>query len=191
MHRDQIIPAIARRDPAGWASFDREFRPAVFAIALRMVRNPLDAEEGVQDVALSVHRHAASFRGDSDPWRWVHRITRNTALTLTRRRRNDTTWLEPGALEAAGETSPGLGSPPRPDELLDLLDMTLRIEAALAAQEPLNQSLFTMMDVQGRSKEEAAAALGLSVPALKARLHRIRLGLRAAAHSGPSLRRAA
>ena len=184
MSRHEIIHAIARRDPNCLDRFNREFRPAVFSIALRMVRDERDAEEVVQDVTWSVYRHARSFRGDSDPWRWVHRITRNAALMVIRKRRNHTTAMEPEILEAVADRCEDLPVPPRADELLDLRRMTLRIESALHAQEATNQNLFHLMEVEGRSKEEVSDVLGLSVPAVKARLHRIRVQLRKAATQG-------
>jgi RNA polymerase sigma-70 factor (ECF subfamily) len=181
MSRHEIIFAIARRDPNCLDRFNREFRPAVFAIALRMVRDERDAEEVVQDVTWSVYRHAKSFRGESDPWRWVHRITRNASLMVLRKRRNHTTAMEPEVLEAVADRSDSLPAPPRADELHELRLMTLRMESALQGQEALNQRLFHMMDVEGRSKEEVSRELGLSIPAVKARLHRVRVGLRRAA----------
>jgi RNA polymerase sigma factor (sigma-70 family) len=73
-----------------FASDDRDF---VCAIALRIVRDPADAEDVAQDALLRAYRYRTSFRGDSRYRSWLYRIATTTALGLLRRRKR--AGLEP------------------------------------------------------------------------------------------------
>jgi DNA-directed RNA polymerase specialized sigma24 family protein len=67
----------------------------------------------------------------------------------------------------------------RPDDQLRERRCVEAYAAGLMEVEETNRSLYMAMDLDGRSKEEVAAELSLTIPALKARLHRVREGLKA------------
>src|SRR5438552_10458306 len=58
----------------------RDYAPRVYSLARRMLGNDADAEDVTQDVLLQVVRKLDTFRGESDPFTWLHRLTVNAAL---------------------------------------------------------------------------------------------------------------
>jgi RNA polymerase sigma-70 factor (ECF subfamily) len=175
---------LVAHDVASLACFDREYRSRVWAIAFRMTRDEWDAEEVVQDVLWTVYRKADSFRGDTDVWHWIRRVTQNAARMLLRKRRRRPMPIEDDAIETYF-TNDAMGIPlDRAESATGAKRAAVRLQDALGEQEATNKELFIMMDVDGLEKEEVADRLGLSVSAVKARLHRVRKALRAAASEG-------
>src|SRR5271156_6863042 len=64
----------------------RDYAPRVFALARRMLGNDADAEDVTQDVLVQVIRKLDTFRGDSDIFTWLLRMTVNAALALRAKR---------------------------------------------------------------------------------------------------------
>src|SRR5436190_874303 len=64
----------------------RDYAPRVFALARRLLGNDADAEDVTQDVLVKVIRKLDTFRGESDIFTWLHRMTVNSALTTRAKR---------------------------------------------------------------------------------------------------------
>ena len=160
----------------------REHAPIIYSLARRMLGNEADAEDVTQDVLLQVVRKLDTFRGEAALPTWLHRITVNAALAHRRKRavREEHRVADP--LDHFGEE----GSHPgpvrqwsvRPDQAL--LDRETRnlIERAIQELPPVYRDVYVLADVEGVSNAEIADMLGLSVPAVKSRLHRARLLMR-------------
>lgn len=152
----------------------------VYAHALRLMGNPQDAEEVLQDTFLQAFRNLGKFEERSRFSTWIYRIATNEALMRLRKaRRKREVFLE-DHLGRDGEL-------PRHairefvrstlDEVEDRERM--RILADLLAEMPEDyRVVFTMRDMDGLSNAEVAEVLGISVAAVKSRLHRSRLYLR-------------
>ncbi|HJP31652.1 MAG TPA: sigma-70 family RNA polymerase sigma factor [Candidatus Latescibacteria bacterium] len=138
-------------------------------LARGIVKNPMDAEEVVQDVFVAVTKKIDRFRGDAALSTWIHRITVNTAVMHLRRDRS--------SRMVSLENQPGRG---RRD-----VDSALRDEfwdvvwQAVDGLDEKHRTAFLLRAVDGLSMEAAARCVGLKVPAFKSRLHRARLDLRA------------
>lgn len=152
----------------------------VYAHALRLMGNPQDAEEVLQDTFLQVFRNLGRFEERSRFSTWIYRIATNEALMRLRKaRRKREVFLE-DHLGRDGEL-------PRHairefvrsalDEVADRERMKI-LEDLLAEMPEDYRVVFTMRDMDGLSNAEVAEVLGLSVPAVKSRLHRSRLYLR-------------
>ena len=181
MAHSELAARIAAGDATALNQFYREYRGRILAVARPMVRDEWDAEEVLQDVVWTVHRKIDSFRGDSDFWYWVRRITQNAARMLLRKRRRVPTPIEDKDIQARMDAEPTEVNTTRTESVTLARFAAIRMDEALRSQDPVNQQLFQMMDVEGRDKEEVARLLDLSIPALKARLHRVRKSLRKAA----------
>ena len=178
MTRIQMIAGLVNGDARAMEMFYRTYRTRILAQARRMVRDEWESEDVLQDVVWSVHRSAGSFRGEADFDHWVQRVTRNAALMHLRKRKRVPMPMETGDLHARlNEGRPGATT----EALAARNIAAARIQASLAQQDDTNRELFHLMDVEGVDKEEAAQRLGLSIPALKSRLHRVRRALRYAA----------
>ena len=160
-------------------------RDQVYGLALRMTRSPADAAEITQDTFLSAYQHLGSFRGDAAFGSWVHRIAANQALMRLRHQKvvdaAEKDLIEPefnerGTLVEAPATG---WARPADEQALDE-ELAGAIQQATDRLPLGYREVFLLKDVEGLSYEEIAELTGLSVPAVKSRLHRARLALREA-----------
>jgi len=157
----------------------------VYGLALRMTRSEADAAEITQDTFLSAYQHLAEFRGEAAFGSWVHRIAANNALMRLRRQRvldvdNEDLagpeFTERGSLAESPETD---WTRRADDKILDE-ELGRAIQEATDALPEGYREVFLLKDVEGLSYEEISEMVGISVPAVKSRLHRARLALREA-----------
>lgn len=134
----------------------------LWAVALRMMRNPDDASDVLQDAALKAFRHADSFRGQSQVSTWLHRIVVNTALDALRR----SARVGPAPFEAP--------EPRDPHDRMSEREAALDVTAALAELPPDQRAAVILVDMQGFSVTDAAHVLGCAVGTVKSRCFRAR-----------------
>lgn len=178
MTDNELVEALQRRDHGALDEFHRRYRNRIFAVARRIVRDDSDAEEVVQDVCMTVHRKIDLFHGTSAFWSWCYRVTENAAKMKVRRYARYATPVEDDVLATMVQAARGDDASPRPDDAAIGRQSIERITSFLESADETNRKLYVFMDLEGMSKEEAAERLDLSIPALKARLHRIRYALR-------------
>ena len=147
----------------------------VYNVAYRMMGNHHDAEEVAQDAFISAFRARDRFRGDSKATTWLYRITVNAALMRLRRdkRRKEMTVSEDARPDAP---STDLAELPGPAALNS--ELGEKLTAAVEALPEDLKAAVVLRDIQGLSNNEAAEILDISIPAIKARLHRGRVAIR-------------
>lgn len=180
-----LVERLVDKDATALPEFYSIYRTRILATARQMVHDEWDAEEVLQDVCWTVFRKAHQFRGEGEFWTWVHRVTQNAARMLLRKRRRIPTPVEDSDVESMLHSAAETESAARPEDVANQHFAMERMNAELQRLDPVNQRLFHAMEVDGVSKEAIADELGLSVSAVKARLHRVRRALRFAA-DGPS-----
>jgi RNA polymerase sigma-70 factor (ECF subfamily) len=177
-------PARVRGAPLTPELVFREHAPRIYNLARRMLGSDSDAEDVTQDVLLQVVRNLGSFRGEAALPTWLHRVTVNAALAHRRKRaaregRQVRESVE-SFVEHEHEDAPARRWSVEPEEAV-LTDETHQvIEEAIARLPEMYRDLFVLADVEGLPNAEIAELLGLSVPAVKSRLHRARLMMRKA-----------
>ena len=151
-----------------------EYTDYAYNIAYRMLSNPADADDVVQDAFLSAYKARDRFRGDAQVTTWLYRIVVNAALQKMRKDRKPRQMIQSTPVEDLDvvDWSPGPESQTLNGELREKLD-----EAIGSLPEDMRAAVV-LRDVQQLSTEEAAEVAGVSVPAFKARLHRGRVLLR-------------
>jgi RNA polymerase sigma-70 factor (ECF subfamily) len=157
--------------------------PRVFSMARRMVANESDAEDVTQEVLLQVVRKLSTFRGKSALPTWLYRITLNTALSHHRKRalREGNRVSDPlDTLLEEGEGKLGRGASPSPEVELEARETRGLIEEAIAGLPDIYQEVFVLSEVEGLPDADIADRTGMSLPAVKSRLHRARAMLRQA-----------
>lgn len=162
------------------AAFDflyRRHSPRVYALCLRMVKNPTQAEDLTQETFLAVLRGIHAFRGQSAFTTWLHQVTRNTVLMCFRKKKLKETSLEEIA-ESDGENA-------RPAKELGMLDRHLEgtvdrmlLQAALAELSRGFRKALVLHDVHGYEHREIAAILGCAPGTSKSQLHKARIRVR-------------
>jgi RNA polymerase sigma-70 factor (ECF subfamily) len=157
----------------------KHFGPRLYRVALQMTGDPDEAEDVLQEALIRSCEHIGDFKGSSALGTWLHRITVTTALMHLRRRGSALTPV----------TTLGDDSPPGADPFVDLsagpsdevlsAELRERLEAAILALPDTLRLAFVLRDIEGLTTKAAAEVLGISESALKVRLHRARLALRA------------
>ena len=163
------------------ALFDR-FHARIFNLAMSILKNESDAEEATQDVFMTVIRKVGTFQGNSAFYSWIYRICVNTCLMRLRgKRRSETVSIEEFMPVFTDE---GMHASPMDDWSKEVERDALNEELGRMIRkftEELSEKyrvVFVLSDVEGLSNEETAKILGLTIPAIKSRLHRARLYLR-------------
>lgn len=169
----ELIAATATGDRAAFARLVERYQRPIHHLARALVRDRQHAEDVLQETFLAAFRSAASYRGDAPVSAWLYAIARHTAYRLERRAREVAS--DDRSLERLGHEA-GWGSPDV-ELAASRAQLRDRLEAALAALPAEDRELLTLRDGLGLSGEETAAALGVSVAAMKSRLHRARLRL--------------
>jgi len=160
----------------------RLYQGKIFNLAMSILKNESDAEEAAQDVFMTVIRKVETFQGNSAFYSWIYRICVNTCLMRLRgKRRNETVSIEEFMPVFTDE---GMHASPMDDWSKEVERDALNEELGRMIRkytEELSEKyrvVFVLSDVEGLSNEETARILGLTVPAMKSRLHRARLCLR-------------
>ena len=163
------------------ALFDR-FHGKIYGLAMSILKNESDAEEATQDVFMTVFQKAFTFKGDSALYSWIYRICVNACLMRLRgKKRSETVSIEEFMPVFTDE---GMHASPVGDWSKEVERKMLDKELGAVIRkftEKLSEKyrvVFVLSDVEGLSNEETAQILGLTVPAVKSRLHRARLYLR-------------
>jgi len=160
----------------------RDFAPRIYHIARRMLGNDADAEDVTQDVLLQVIRKLDTFRGESALGTWLHRVTVNAALAHRQKRANrqkrEAGEQPDDVLEGSLTTGPVKRWNTSPDEPVLAAEQAALIEDAITRLPAPFRDVYVLADVEGMPNAEIADLLGLSVPAVKSRLHRARLRMR-------------
>jgi RNA polymerase sigma-70 factor (ECF subfamily) len=187
---DQLVARAQLGDLPAFEALVERHEDRLYRLAVRLLRNDDDAREVLQEAFLSAWQKLGDFAGRAQFGSWIYRVTLNAALMLLRtRRRRPTISAEDvpeGALDEAlarGQDQGTQGTSDwirRPDEQLQSDELKQHIQVALDQLPEILRVVFVLRDVEDLSTEETADALGITVQAVKTRLHRARLALRAA-----------
>jgi RNA polymerase sigma-70 factor, ECF subfamily len=158
--------------------------PSVHKFGLKLCRDDETAEEVLQETLLAAVRHLSTFRGDSALSTWLYTIAKSVCIKQRRRSKFAPVALEP--LEATQDALAAVaaggarvaGAVDRPDHSLERAELGEHLGKAIAALEPMYRDVLLLRDVEGLTAAEVAETLGLTVDAVKSRLHRARASIR-------------
>ena len=180
-----LVAASRDGDRAALEALVRSHQDRVYSFAMRMCRNVEDAKDILQDTFLGVIRSIREFREESKFSTWLYRIAANACLKKRRRGVHDPTPEQELSLDDLMPRPDADGRKPEiPDWSGDaeraLLhgELSARMESAIDKLPKDYKIVLVLRDVEGLSAEETAQAVGLSVPAVKSRLHRARVFVR-------------
>jgi RNA polymerase sigma-70 factor (ECF subfamily) len=180
--RREIIQRAQKGDPDAFAQLYAAHKKRVYSLCLRMVHNPEEAEDLMQEAFLQVFRKLHTFRGDSAFSTWLHRVTVNVVLMSLRRKPWRETPLEEIGRPEADESVPAeMGTD---DERLTHSLDRIALERALDELPPGYRMVFALHDVLGYEHQEAAEMLGCSAGNCKSQLHKARMKLRSVLRPG-------
>lgn len=168
----ELAQAAARGDSEAFEQIYRRHFRRVYAVCLRMLGNPSQAEDLTQDVFVHLYRTIGSFRGESAFSTWLHRMAVNQVLMYFRKastRSEQTT----GEGETPVQIVRGTENPDR----MRVIDR-IALENAIQKLPPGYRTAFVLHDIEGHEHDEIARMTGISVGTSKSQLHKARLKLR-------------
>jgi len=181
------VPATGGRQ----ADFERQVRPylgQLYPAALRMTRNPADAEDLVQDTLAKAYTAFGQYTPGTNLRAWLHKILANTFINSYRKRKREPA-IAPGA-DPAADWHPGtdpLAGPARSAEAEALARITdTAIVDALRQLPPEFRTAIWLADVEGYPYREVADLMGTPLGTVMSRLHRARGKLRHTLASRPA-----
>jgi len=177
-----LLEELRKGSPEAVEALFERFHGKIYGLAMSILKNESDAEEAAQDVFLTVFRKADTFQGNSALYSWIYRICVNACLMRLRgKRRQETVSIEE-FMPVLTEEGKHAGSVEAWGKEVERKMLNKELGQVIKKfTEDLSEKyrvVFVLSDVEGLSNEETAQILGLSVPAVKSRLHRARLYLR-------------
>lgn len=168
---DPLVERAQHGDVSALEELLGQVAPSVRRFGMRMCRNPDDADDALQDTLLTITTHLGEFAGRSSFTSWVFALTRSACV---RRRRGLKNQPAEGDHELANHADLG----PGPEEQVSDSELSRALAAAMDHLSDEHREVLQLRDVEGLTAPEAAESLGITVDALKSRLHRARSAIR-------------
>ena len=173
---DALVKLAQHDDERAFGELVTRYESKVYSLAMKMLRNPEDAEDVLQETFLRAYRGLKSFKGNSTFSTWIYRITANSALMRLRKKQ-----LPQVSIEDSDERETPIAIAdwaPGPAEQLLNQEMQKVMDEAIDSLPHEFRQVFILRDVEEMSNSDVAEILDLSVAAVKSRLHRARLKVR-------------
>ena len=178
-----LLEALRAEDPAATEMLVETYGDRVYRLTYRITGSNEDAEEATQDALWTAARKIGTFKGESQFGSWLYRIAANAAYQKLRSRRAKgreialddvmpTLDAEGIHFEPMDDWAPRVDDNAVNGELRDVL------EKAIDELPPDYRTALVMHDVEGMPNPDIAETLGISLPAVKSRVHRSRLFVR-------------
>ena len=177
VQEQQWIDAAKQGDMAAFEELVKLYEKRVYALTLRMCKNPEDAAEAAQEAFLSAWQGLPFFRGDASFSIWLYRLASNACVDLLRRESRHRNAAGPSlddeeaAVDAADDA-------PLPQEALERKELKEQIEEGLRSLTPDHRQVLILREMHQLSYDEIAGVLELDVGTVKSRINRARKQLR-------------
>ena len=179
----ELVEALRRDDPDAAEQLVERFGDRVYRLAMRITGLNEDAEEAAQDALWTAARKIHTFKGESAFGSWLYRIAANAAYQKLRARRakNREIAIEevlPALDDDGRHFEPMADWSSRVDEQALTAELREVLTRAIDSLPPDYRTALVMHDIEGLSNPDIAETLGISLPAVKSRVHRSRLFVR-------------
>jgi len=177
---DALVTALCQGVGDAYEILIQRYQQSVYNLVYRLMNDPSDASDIVQEVFLKVFKNIGSFRGNSSLKTWIYRIAVNEAYNhrrwFSRHQRREVAL---GPEEGVRTYADSLADPSRTpfDQAADHETFAL-VEAALDKLNPKFRTVVVLRDIEDLSYEEIAAVLNVSIGTVKSRILRGREALR-------------
>jgi RNA polymerase sigma-70 factor, ECF subfamily len=162
-----LVEAAQDGDVAAFEAIVRRHQAAVYRVGLRMLGSPADAQDVTQETFVRAWRSLGRFRSDSAVSTWLYRIVTRRCLDVLGAR-HPTGVLEDEDPETLG---------PGPAESFEQRERLRAVSRAIVGLPADQRAALVLREFEGLSYERLAEVLNTSVPAVKGRIHRARLGV--------------
>jgi len=175
------LKELRRGNRAEFAKFVEKYYEYVYRLVNKMLGNQQDAEDVLQETFIKVYRHLKGFDGRSSLSTWLYRIAINEALMFLRKQKPNLVSVDDYLETEEGEREALQIVDWRylPEEELLSSEVKAYLNQAIKRLSPSLRIVFILRDIQGFSTRETSQVLELSETAVKTRLSRARMRLRA------------
>jgi RNA polymerase sigma-70 factor (ECF subfamily) len=175
MHESQIQTLVRLStggDRGAFGEIVREYQQMAYSVANRLLWDPRDAEDAVQEAFVRIWRNLHSFHPGSKFSTWMYTVVTNVCVDLLRTRKRRSPEVSENVMRSAAQDGED------PADIVARQDL-LRILQSLAESLPSRQRLiFTLRDLQDLPIREVVLITGLSKASVKTNLHLARRRLR-------------
>jgi RNA polymerase sigma-70 factor (ECF subfamily) len=177
-----LVERLKARDKNALEDLLRLHGSKLYGVALQITRNENDAHEVMQDALITIWNKIGTFENRSSFSTWLYRVTANAALMRLRKNKkfeqnvpldNDDPDHDLPAIQLADPRA-------TPDAEVQRDELGVQVRTAIDKLDEPYRTTVLLADVNELSMDEIAATMGVTVPAVKSRLHRARLALRKA-----------
>jgi RNA polymerase sigma-70 factor (ECF subfamily) len=176
-----FVIRLKANEDAAYDELVRVYHAQIFHVAFRMLGDPGDAADVVQEIFLKVFRNISGFKGESTLKTWIFRIAFSEILNRLRwwkrRHRHATVSLDDDH-DGNGNGYHVSDVRPTPEEALEHREQEIAIQGALSKLSGDHRSIVILRDIEGFSYGEIADVLGISIGTVKSRLARARADLK-------------
>jgi RNA polymerase sigma-70 factor (ECF subfamily) len=176
-----LVSALREGNESAYEALLLRFQQPVYNLALRLLNDPSDAADVVQEVFLKVFRNVMQFRGQSSLKTWIFRITINEAHNQRRwffRHRHREVGIEDEQDDCRSRADSLADAGPSPFDYVFDQEKGALIESALSRINPTFRAAVVLRDITDLSYEEIAEVLQVSLGTVKSRILRGREALR-------------
>ena len=145
----------------------------LYNAVLRVVMNPEDAADAVQEAFINAYQSLMSFKGDAEFFTWLYRIAFNTAMSRKRRKR-PTQSLEQHRARDPHFEPVDPRTEPNPALELERAEEEQHLLAALNRLSPEHRTVLVLKDIEGMKYEEIAEIVEVPIGTVRSRIHRAR-----------------
>jgi RNA polymerase sigma-70 factor (ECF subfamily) len=179
----ELIAGLRAGDPKTFELLVRTEGPRMLSVTRRILKDDDEAREAVQEAFISAFRARAQFNAEAKISTWLHRIAVNAALTRlrSRRRRPEDSLddLLPRFMPDGHHAEHFAAWQEPADVTISRKETAEEVRAAIDSLPETFRTVLLLRDIEGLSSQETAAMLNITPNAVKLRLHRARMALRA------------
>ena len=177
---DALVTALCQGADDAYEILLQRYQQPVYNLVYRLMNDPSDASDIVQEVFLKVFKNIGNFRGNSSLKTWIYRIAVNEAYNhrrwFSRHQRREVALGPEEGLRSYADSLADTSRTPF-DQAADHETFAL-VEAALDKLNPKFRAVVVLRDIEDLSYEEIAAVLNISIGTVKSRILRGREALR-------------
>ena len=178
-----FVLRLQANEDAAYDELVRVYHASIFHVAYRMLGDPAEASDVVQEIFLKVFRNIGGFKGEAALKTWIFKIALSEILNRLRwwkrRHRFATVSIDDEPMYGNGRHGHAVAdSKPTPEEVLESKEQETAIQRALSKLSSDHRSIIVLRDIEGFSYSEIADVLGISIGTVKSRIARARADLK-------------
>ena len=177
MNEQEFVQRAQKGDQEAFGKLVSLYEKKIYALTLRMCKNPDDAAEAAQEAFLAAWQGLKFFRGESSFSTWLYRLASNACVDLLRREQRHKAAAGPSLND--GEVYIDIADDaPSPQTMAERSELREQIEQGLRSLTPEHRQVLILREMHQLSYDEIAAVLELDTGTVKSRISRARKQLR-------------